>query len=105
MAIHVKSKDFENEVLKSEVPVLVDFFATWCNPCKMISPSIEQLSDEMQGKAKVVKIDIDEESDLATNYKVMSVPTLMFFKGGQQVDEIVGAVPKTMIENKLKSLL
>lgn len=105
MAIHIKSNDFEKEVLKSEVPVLVDFFATWCSPCKMISPSIEQLSSEMEGKAKVVKVDIDESSDLAGDYKVMSVPTLMFFKEGKAIDRIVGAVPKTMIENKLNSLL
>jgi thioredoxin 1 len=105
MAIHVKSSEFENVVLKSEVPVLVDFFATWCGPCKMIAPSIDQLSTEMEGKAKIVKIDIDESGDLAGNYKVMSVPTLMFFKGGKPVDQIVGAVPKTTIENKLNSLM
>lgn len=105
MAIHVKSSEFEKEVLKSEVPVLVDFFATWCNPCKMIAPSIEQLSTEMEGKAKVVKVDIDESGDVAGDYKVMSVPTLMFFKGGKAVDQIVGAVPKGMIENKLNSLI
>lgn len=105
MAIHVKSNEFEKEVIKSELPVLVDFFATWCTPCKMIAPSIEQLSNEMKGKAKVVKVDINESEDVAVNYKVMSVPTLMFFKGGKAVDQIVGAVPKGMIENKLNSLI
>lgn len=105
MAIHVKSSDFENVVLKSEVPVLVDFFATWCGPCKMIAPSIDQLSTEMEGKAKIVKIDIDESGDLAGNYRVMSVPTLMFFKGGKPVDQLVGAVPKATIESKLNSLM
>lgn len=105
MAIHITSNEFDKVVLKSEVPVLVDFFATWCNPCKMIAPSIEQLSTEMEGKAKVVKVDIDQSSDVAGNYKVMSVPTLVFFKGGKAVDQIVGAVPKGMIENKLNSLM
>lgn len=105
MALHVKGKDFDNVVLKSELPVLVDFFATWCNPCKMIAPSIEQLSTEMEGKAKIVKVDIDEAGEIAGNYKVLSVPTLMFFKGGKAVDTIIGAVPKGMIENKLKSLI
>lgn len=105
MAIHITSNEFDKVVLKSEVPVLVDFFATWCNPCKMIAPSIDQLSTEMEGKAKVVKVDIDQSSDVAGNYKVMSVPTLVFFKGGKAVDQIVGAVPKGMIENKLNSLM
>lgn len=105
MSIHITSKEFDKVVLKSEVPVLVDFFATWCNPCKMIAPSIDQLSTEMEGKAKVVKIDIDQSGDVAGNYKVMSVPTLVFFKGGKAVDQIVGAVPKGMIENKLNSLI
>ena len=105
MAMHIKSSEFDNIVLKSEVPVLVDFFATWCGPCKMIAPSIDQLSIEMEGKAKVVKIDIDESGDLAGNYKVMSVPTLMFFKGGKAVDQIVGAVAKTTMESKLNSLM
>ncbi len=105
MSIHVKNDDFETEVLKSELPVLVDFFATWCGPCKMIAPFIEQISSEMEGKAKVVKVDIDESEKLAANYQIMSVPTLMFFKDGKVVDQMIGAKSKEDIENKLKVLL
>ncbi|MDR1704102.1 MAG: thioredoxin [Clostridiales bacterium] len=96
---------FEEEVLKSEMPVLVDFFATWCGPCKMIAPTLEELSGQFDGKAKIVKIDVDQANDLAKNYGVRSIPTLVFFKGGKPVDTVVGALPKADIAARLDKML
>ena len=91
------SKDFEQNVLKSDVPVLVDFWAEWCGPCKAIGPSIEQLAEDYAGKAKVYKLDVDSDSDLAMQYGVMSIPALLVFKDGKEVDRMVGAAPKAQI--------
>ena len=93
----VTSSSFEQSVLKSDVPVLVDFWAEWCGPCKAIGPSIEQLATEYAGKAKVFKLDVDSEGDLAQEYGVMSIPALLVFKGGKEVDRMVGAAPKAQI--------
>ena len=93
----VTSKEFEQNVLKSELPVLVDFWAEWCGPCKAIGPSIEQLAVEYDGKAKVYKLDVDSEGELARQYGVMSIPALLVFKGGKEVDRMVGAAPKAEI--------
>jgi len=105
MSIAVTTADFEQEVLQSDVPVLVDFWAVWCGPCKMIGPSIDQLATEYEGKAKVLKCDVDNEAEVAGKYNVMSIPTLLFFKGGKLVDQMVGAAPKEQIAAKLNSLL
>ena len=83
--------DFQKEVLESPVPVLVDFSAEWCGPCRMIEPAVQQLSQELDGIAKVVTVDVDQHSDVAARYGVMSIPALLVFKGGQEVDRIVGA--------------
>jgi len=91
------SSEFDEKVLKSEVPVLVDFWAPWCGPCKAIGPSIEQLATEYAGKAKVFKLDVDVDNDLAVQYGVMSIPALLVFKGGKVVDKMVGAAPKPVI--------
>ena len=96
------SLDFQKDVLESPVPVLVDFGAEWCGPCKMIAPAVEQLATELQGKAKVVTIDVDEQNEIAARYGIMSIPALVVFKGGQEVDRIVGAVPKATIEQLVK---
>lgn len=93
----VSGAEFEEKVLKSDVPVLVDFWAAWCGPCKAIGPSIEQLADEYNGKAKVLKVDVDSESSLAEQYGVMSIPALFLFKDGKVVDKMVGAQPKQNI--------
>jgi len=93
----VTSSSFDQSVLKSDVPVLVDFWAEWCGPCKAIGPSIEQLATEYAGKAKVFKLDVDTEGDLAQQYGVMSIPALLVFKGGKEVDRMVGAAPKAQI--------
>lgn len=92
--IHLTDKNFEAEVLQSPSPVLVDFWAEWCGPCKMISPVIDELSREFSGKIKIAKLNVDEAQELAAQYNVMSIPTLMFFKGGKVVDHIVGAASK-----------
>ncbi len=94
----VTTADFEKEVLQSPVPVLVDFWATWCGPCRAIAPAVEQLATELEGVAKVRKVNVDEEGDLAARYGIMSIPALIVFKGGQEVDRIVGAVPKDTIK-------
>lgn len=105
MSMIVDGNNFEKVVIESEVPVVVDFFATWCGPCKMISPSIEEISESMQGKAKVVKVDIDESSEIASKYGIMGVPTLLYFKEGKIADQLVGAAPKDVILGKLEGLL
>jgi len=100
-ALKLDEKNFEAEVLKSSLPVLVDFWAEWCGPCKMIAPVIDQLSDELQGKMKIAKVNVDEAPELAGKFNVMSIPTLLIFKAGQPVDQIVGALPKDRLLAKL----
>ena len=105
MATEITAQEFENEVLKSDLPVMVDFYAPWCMPCKMIAPLVEDLSNELSGKAKFVKVDIDHASDIVTRFNIRGVPTLMFFKDGQAIDSIVGAVPKEAIVEKLNTII
>jgi thioredoxin 1 len=100
-ALHLDEKNFEAEVVKSQLPVLVDFWAEWCGPCKMIGPIIDQLSVELQGKMKMTKVNVDEAPELAGKFNVMSIPTLLIFKGGQPVDQIVGAMPKDRLLAKI----
>lgn len=105
MAYKFTDATFESEVLKSEVPVLVDFYADWCGPCKMMAPVIDQLATEYEGKAKIGKLDVDASGATAQNYRVMSIPTILIFKNGQVVDTIVGAVPKNQVAAKLDAVL
>ncbi len=97
--------NWDKDVIKHEGLVLVDFWAVWCGPCKMIAPTIEELSKEYEGKLKVVKLNTDENPDIASKYKIMGIPTLIFFKNGEKVDQMVGAVPKPQIKSKIDSFL
>lgn len=105
MALEITESNFEAEVIGSPIPVLVDFWATWCGPCKMISPIIDQIATEMAGTAKVGKVNVDNSAALANRFNVRSIPTLLFFKNGELVDTIVGATSKDNIVGKLKALL
>lgn len=104
-AVKITPDNFESEVLKSDIPVLVDFWAEWCGPCRMVIPIVDEIARDMAGQVKVCKVNVDECQDLAANYNVMSIPTLMIFKGGQVVDQMVGALPKVKIVEKIKARL
>ena len=102
MAEVVLTKDnFEAEVLRSDIPVLVDFWAVWCGPCKMLAPTIEEIAGEMAGKVKVGKVNVDEEMELARSYGIMSIPTIILFKDGQVANQTVGVVPKEQLLSML----
>ena len=94
MAIMLTDQNFEQEVLQSQVPVLVDFWAEWCGPCRMLAPTIDAIAKEYEGKLKVCKLNVDEASEMASKYGVMSIPTLMLFKNGAVAEQTVGALPK-----------
>jgi thioredoxin 1 len=97
--------NFETEAIKSNLPVIVDFWAAWCGPCKMIAPIIEELSGEYEGKIKIGKLDVDENQQTAIKYGVRSIPTVLFLKDGQLKDTIIGAVPKAMFIEKINKLV
>ncbi len=101
----VTRSDFETQVLQSEVPVLVDFWATWCPPCRALAPTMDAVAAEYAGKAKIVKIDIDEEPEIADRYGIRSIPTLILFKDGDKVNEMVGAYPKDAIARLIDAAL
>ena len=101
----VTGANFETEVLKSQVPVLLDFWASWCGPCKMIGPFIEELAAEYSGRLKVGKVNVDEEGDLASRHSVVSIPTLIVYKNGEISNQAVGAFPKQNIEALFKDLI
>lgn len=102
---NVTTDSWDKEVLQSPELVMVDFWAAWCGPCKMVAPVVEELAKEYEGKAKFCKLNTDENPDLASRYKIRGIPTLMFFKNGQTVEQIVGVVPKAQLKTKLDSLL
>ncbi|MBE9076144.1 thioredoxin [Romeria aff. gracilis LEGE 07310] len=104
-AAQVTDSTFKQEVLESEVPVLVDFWAPWCGPCRMVAPVVEEISEQYDGQVKVVKVNTDDNPSIASQYGIRSIPTLMIFKGGQRVDMVVGAVPKTTLANTLEKYL
>ena len=105
MAMQITDSNFKETVLGSDKPVLLDFWAEWCGPCRMIGPVVEELSKEYEGKAVIGKVNVDENPETAVNYGIRSIPTLLIFKGGKVVDKQVGVVPKSVLESKLKAQL
>lgn len=103
--VHLNDSNFKQEVLSEKLPVLVDFSATWCGPCKAIAPIIEELAKEYDGRFKICKLDVDNGENTATNYGVMSVPTLMIFKDGKVVEQAVGALSKQQLKKKIEAHL
>ena len=101
----VSDQNFQQEVLESDTPVLVDFWAEWCAPCRMIAPIVEELAAEYDGKVKFAKLDVDSNPETAMKYGVRSIPTLLVFRGGQPVEQVVGAVPKAALSKRLDSVL
>lgn len=103
MALQITDSNFEDTVLKSDKPVLVDFWAEWCGPCRMVGPIVEEISNEYQGKAAVGKVDVDNNPNISMQFGIRNIPTLLIFKGGKVVDKVVGAVPKQVLVDKLNA--
>ncbi|MBI3976152.1 MAG: thioredoxin [Armatimonadetes bacterium] len=103
--VHVTEQSFEKEVLKAETPVLVDFWAEWCGPCRMIAPIVEEFARDYEGKMKVAKVDVDDNANIAVRYNIMSIPTLGVFKGGELVERIIGYMPKGELKRRVEAAL
>ena len=103
--VAVQDASFKAEVLDSSVPVLVDFWATWCAPCRAIAPALEELATQYKGKIKIAKVDVDESQQVAQQFGIRSIPTLLLFKGGKVVEQLVGAMPKAKLEDAIKKQL
>jgi thioredoxin 1 len=103
--LEITKENFEKEVLKSDKPVLIDFWAPWCMPCKIIAPTVEKLAEELKEKIRVAKSNVDESPDIATDLSVMNIPTLVLFKGGKEVSRMIGVNSKEAIEAKIKSVI
>lgn len=103
--MEINNDNFESEVVESKSAALLDFHAVWCGPCKTIAPLVDQLAEEFSGKVKVGKVDIDDAPELATRFQITGVPTLLFFKDGERVDQLVGPHPKNVIEAKMQAIL
>ena len=101
----VTDSTFDSDVIKSNVPVLVDFWAEWCGPCRMLAPVLEEVAPGYQGKLKIVKLNVDENPDAGARYGVMSIPTMIIFKGGKEIDRVVGAVSKNEVQNRINRIL
>ena len=103
--MHINSENFDKEVLQAQEPVLIDFWASWCGPCRMVAPVVEKLSEEYEGRLKVAKVDVDECPDIAQRYGVMSIPTLIVIKDGQEQDKIIGAAPRSRLAQMVDQYL
>ena len=105
LVIHTTTANFERDVVFSEVPAVVDFYADWCGPCRMLAPQLEKVADEYAGKVKIVKVNVDEEGELAARYGISGIPTLIFFKGGKAADTVVGLPQPWMLKEKIDGLV
>lgn len=105
MALEFTDHNFNEKVIKSDKPVLVDFWAAWCGPCRMVGPVVDELAKEYAGKAEIGKVDVDNNQDISVEFGIRNIPTLLFFKNGEVVDKVVGVVPKEQLKEKLEALL
>jgi thioredoxin 1 len=103
--VNLTEQNFDQEVMNSDIPVLVDFWAQWCGPCRAVAPIIDQLAEEYEGKLKVCKVNVDEENSLASRFRIMSIPTIMIFKGGELVRSVVGGRSKAEFDELLQSII
>lgn len=104
-AINVGEQTFEKVVLQSDIPVLVDFWAAWCGPCRMVAPVLDEIASDHEGKIRIVKVNVDEEPALAAKYRITSIPAMKVFQNGEEVRELIGAMPKQQIEQQLEGIL
>ena len=105
MENRINGNNFENEVIRSDIPVMIDFYAEWCGPCRMMSPVVEQFANDYAGKVKIGKVNVDEESSLALRFGVQSIPNFVFIKDGKVVDNVIGAMPREVLNRRLENLL